>query len=95
MRVTLIETPGSSMGEYAIVYDMQAWPKNTVRNRGWRNAHVLYERDATADEVEEQRQSPRYLAYRYKSWDQVVADERKYAVDAVAEQLAYRQRIHG
>lgn len=82
MRITCIATPTSSMGQYAIVYNMAAWPERTLKARGWLNARVVYERQATEYESLENSESKRYLAFRYDSWAEVLADKAKYGIDA-------------
>ena len=93
MNITVIETPGSGGGEYAVIYGMAAWPERTLRHRGWLRARIVYERPATADEVEEQRASPRHLAWRYPNWLSCASDEQRYGVPITASaDEARRQR---
>lgn len=82
MKITVIETPNSAKGRFAVVYALATWPERTLRHRGWLNARLVYERAATPDEVLEQRESFRYLAFRYQDWVALVADEAKYGIDA-------------
>lgn len=95
MKITCLATPNSKFGPYTIVYGLAAWPEGTKRSRGWMTAAIMYEREATPDEDEEQHQSPRFICYRNESWDQVVSDEAKYGIDANAERKAWRNRIRG
>jgi hypothetical protein len=82
MKITVLATPRSKFGPFTVVYDLARWPEGTRRNRGWEGASVVYEREATSDEIEEQRQSPRMLCFRNESWDQLAGDEARYGVDA-------------
>lgn len=95
MKVTVIETPSSDMGALALIYDMKGWPERTLRARGWLNAHVIYERDATAAEAEDQRQSPRYLAWRFESWEKLVNDEAREGIDAEECRRRWRAQLLG
>ena len=82
MKISVLETPNSAKGRFAVVYALATWPERTLRHRGWLNALLVYERPATPDEVQELRESYRYLAFRYPDWPALVADEAKYGVDA-------------
>lgn len=84
MRITVLHTPDSKFGPYTVVYGLEAWPLGTRRNRGWEKAAVIYQRPATPDEIQEQRESSRFLCFRNRSWEELVADEAKYGVDANA-----------
>lgn len=92
MKITVLSTPNSKFGPYTVVYNMAAWPARVVASRGWNGPSVgtVYERPATEIEIEEQRQSPRYLCFRNKSWEHLVGDEAKYGVDAVAARDVWR-----
>lgn len=90
MKITCLEMRNSKLGRYHVVYGLAAWPDGTVTARGWKNAITVYEREATADEVAEQRESPRFLCFRYPSWAQLAADEAKYGVCANAARAAWR-----
>lgn len=92
MRITVIETPTSKKGKFAVVYKMSAWPHGTLKNRGWLHAAVRYERDATPDEEMEQAAAWRFVAYRYNTWAEVVSDEEKFGIDADAEVEKWRRR---
>lgn len=82
MKITVLDCPKSKSGRYHLVYGLSAWPKGTRHNRGWANARVIYSRQATQEEVDEQEACMRHLCWQYKDWDLLVADEAKYGVDA-------------
>lgn len=95
MKITCLETPSSRYGQYVIVYALAAWPKGTVKSRGWENARVVYEREATEDELAEARCSNRFLCWRYKSWEGVLNDEALYGIDANHVHEQWREERYG
>lgn len=72
MNVTVVKTPNSKFGEYAVYYGV--WPSSTLRQRGWEN--IFYVRGATKDEVEEVEKSMRYVGYRFKTLSDLVESEK-------------------
>lgn len=84
MKITVLRCPNSKYGPYHVVYGLDAWPAGTRRNRGWENASVVYEREATEGEMMEQRTAYRYICYRYQTWSGLVEDEMRAGVDVLA-----------
>ncbi|MDA8232771.1 MAG: hypothetical protein M0006_15680 [Magnetospirillum sp.] len=93
MRITCLSTPKSKFGPFTVVYDLYKWPAGTRRNRGWENAPVVFERSADPREIEEAKASPRFISYRYKSWEGVVNDEARFGFDANTLRDAWRGRF--
>lgn len=94
-KITVLETPNSLRGPFTVVYNLAGWPEGSRRNRGWEKAHIVYEREATADEIAEMKESTRFLCYYNTGWAQVITDEARYGVDAEAAKAAWRARLRG
>lgn len=80
--VTCLRCPRSSKRLYVIVYDLHSWPMRVIEHRGWFKDEVVYARPATDREIEEQSETMRHICYAADSWEDVVADEAKYGIDA-------------
>jgi|ERR1051325_7699611 hypothetical protein len=80
--VTCLRCPRSSKRLYVIVYDLHSWPMRVIRHRGWFKDEVIYCRPATGREVAEQATTMRHICYASDSWEEIVADEAKYGIDA-------------
>lgn len=64
----------------------QMRPSNLVQH-GFRGVRTIAWRDATPKEVEEFKAAARVSWWRYNQWSNLIADERKLAGDAWAEEL--------
>lgn len=84
MKVSVLHCPRSKYGPYHVGYGLSAWPSGTRRNRGWDNARVLYEREATEGEMMEQETAYRYICYRYLTLSGLFEDEMRAGVDILA-----------
>jgi len=91
MKITILDCPKSKHGRYHLIYGLNSWPAGTIKNRGWNNASILYERQATPEEAAEQENAWRFLCYRYREWGELVKDEAKYGIDANAELKQYQR----
>lgn len=80
--VTCLRCPRSSKRLYVIVYDLHSWPMRVIEHRGWFRDEVIYARPATDREMKEEAEARCYICYAADSWEQVVADEAKYGIDA-------------
>ena len=80
--VTCLRCPRSSKRLYVIVYDMHSWPMRVIEHRGWFKDAVIYARLAIDRETEEQAEAMRYICYAADIWEEVVADEARYGIDA-------------
>lgn len=84
MPITCVYTPDSTKARYVIIYDMEVWPERSLRAKGWLNARRIYIRPKTPYEIEELRESRRFMAFHYQSWEELTTDEAKYGIDADA-----------
>jgi hypothetical protein len=84
MPITLVDNPNSTKGRFAVIYDMEAWPERSLKAKGWLDARRIYIRPKTPYEIEELKESRRFMAFRYHTWEQLKADEAKYGIDADA-----------
>lgn len=80
--VTCLRCPRSGKRLYVIVYDLHSWPMRVIEHRGWFKDEVIFARPATDREVKEEAAAMRHICYGADSWEQVVADEAMYGVDA-------------
>ena len=80
--VTCLRCPRSGKRLYVIVYDLHSWPMRVIEHRGWLRDEVIYARPATDREMEEEAAAMRHICCGADSWEQVVAGEAIYGIDA-------------
>jgi hypothetical protein len=80
--IKVLRTKSERNGPIVFVYNWYEWPRRVLKERGWLNAEVLYEREATQDDLADHANSMRCRAYIYKSISSLIADESLYGVDA-------------
>lgn len=80
--VTCLRCPRSTKRLYVIIYDLHSWPMRVIEHRGWFKDEVIYARPATDREMEEEAAAARHICYAADSWEEIVADEAKYSIDA-------------
>lgn len=80
--VNCLRCPRSTKRLYVIVYDLHSWPMRVIQHRGWFKDEVIYARPATDQEIVEQAAATRHICYAADSWEEIVADEARYGIDA-------------
>jgi len=58
-----------------------------IQHRGWFKDEVIYARPATDREMAEQAAATRHTCYAADSWEEIVADEARFGIDANCARL--------
>jgi len=92
--VTCLRCPRSTKRLYVIAYDLHSWPMRVIEHRGWFKDEVIYARPATDREMAEEAAATRHICYAADSWEEIVADEAKYGIDANRVRLVCTGRTY-